>query len=169
MYSKTANIAVGIVVLLVGAAAFSLMELIFSDYLSSGYGVTFLKKAVLHGCSLVCSTPFLVWSVYVFVQVHRIERILRRGKCYEGEIESFCMYGVYAGTELSRSGHRNIVLRISYTKNKTHYCHVGGYARNPNKVLNGRQCEVWVYEGMVFVTSFCIGKNNNKTLIPRVN
>lgn len=168
-YSAILNVVIGVVILTAGAAVFVLMELIFADHISGGYNVTVLQKAALHGCALLCAAPFFVWAVYVFVQIHRISVIMRRGKCYDGEISSFSMYGVYKGTELPRRNrHRNITLKIRYTINKAHYCHAGGFARNPNKVLFGKRCEVWKYDGMVFVTGFQIRKKGEpEVLIPR--
>ncbi len=169
-YSAVVNVVLGVVILTAGAAVFALMELIFADYISGGYNVTFPKRVVLHVCAGVCAAPFLAWAVHVFVQIHRIAIIMKRGKCYDGEISSFSMYGAYKGTELPRrSRHRNITLKIRYTVNKEHYCHAGGFARNPNKVLCGKSCKVWRYDGMLFVTGFQIGKGNERMNIPRDN
>lgn len=169
-YSAILNVVIGAVIVTAGVVAFALMEFIFADYISGGYNVTVLQKVALHGCALLCAVPFFVWAVRVFVQIYKIAIIMKRGKCYDGEISSFSMYGVYKGTELPRRNrHKNITLKIRYTVNKEHYCHAGGFARNPNKVLCGKKCEVWRYDGMLFVTGFQIGKGSERMNIPRDN
>ena len=94
---------------------------------------------------------------------------MKYGKCYEGKIVSFSMYGVYIGTEIPRlHRQRQIILNIEYSMKKTHYCKASGFWRNPNKVLSSKICNVYLYNGMYFVTGFSVcGRKEPKVFIPR--
>ena len=90
------------------------------------------------------------------------------GKCYNGNIVSFSIYGVYKGTEISRNHKKNIILNIEYIKKKKHRCKASGYIRNPNMVLGDKCCKVYLYDNMYFVTGFAIRKKDKpKITIPR--
>ncbi len=132
--------------------------MIFSDYIT-GDGFSAVQKAVLASAAVLCGLPFYIWSVQVFAADLKIRKILRKGKCYEGEIISCSVYGVYEGTEISREGKKEISLTVRYRRNKEHYCRTGGYLRNPNKSLSGKGCSVYLYEGMIFVTDFELKKS----------
>lgn len=170
-YSTAVNIITAAVILLAGIAAAAVIECIFYDYIKNGYGTTAAQIAVLQVCAVICAIPFVIWSVKIFASDCKIRRILKNGKCYEGKITSFSMFGVYKGTEIKRRGRtKNITLHIQYKMNKEHYCSVSGYARNPNKVLHDKTCRVYVYKNMVFVSGFKMRKKDEaKVLIPQEN
>lgn len=116
------------------------------------------------------SSPFLVIAIRVFFTIYRIETIIRNGKCYEGKINSYSMYGVYKNTEIRRSNRKRIVLKIQYEMKKTHFCHAVGYVQNPNKALSSPICNVYIYGNMYFVSDFKLRKKNEPMLvIPRDN
>lgn len=166
-YSKFVNIVLGILFILVGIFVFGIMEIIFYNYINR-FDATLLKSVVLHICAGACAVPFIVYMVNIFLKVYKINKIITHGKCYNGKIISFSMYGVYQGTEISRNHKKNIILNIEYKRNKTHYCKASGYIRTPERVLGNRECKVYIYNNMYFVTGFTIRKKNeSKIAIPR--
>ena len=167
-YSRFINILLGLLVILVGIVVFGIMEAIFYNYIHNGFGVTLIKTTVLHICAGVCAVSFIVCGANVFTKVYKINKIMKCGKCYDGNIVSFSMYGVYKGTEISRNHKKSITLNVEYIKKKIHYCKASGYIRTPNSVLGNKCCKVYLYDNMYFVTGFAIRKKNEpKIIIPR--
>ncbi|MBQ8614484.1 MAG: hypothetical protein IJ416_09750 [Ruminiclostridium sp.] len=167
-YSKFINILIGILTVLIGITIYIIAENIFYKYIHSGFDVTPLKTTVLHICAGICAIPFITCGANIFIKVYKINKIMTHGKCYNGNIVSFSMYGVYKGTEISRNHKKNIILNIEYIKKKPHYCKASGYIHMPDKILSGKCCKVYLYDNMYFVTGFAIRKKNEpKILIPR--
>lgn len=167
-YSKFVNIVLGVIFILAGVFVFGIMEIIFYNYIHNGSDTTHLKSVVLHICAGGCAVPFIVCSVIILLKIYRINKIMTHGKCYDGKIISFSMYGVYKGTEISRNHKKNIILNIEYKRNKTHYCKSSGYIRTPDRVLRDKRCNVYIYNNMYFVTGFAIRKRNEpKITIPK--
>lgn len=164
IYNSILNILTGVFIDLIGVIVLALFEVIFS-----GSETTDEISVLLHICAVICAVPFFIWSAFIYIRIYRIGKIMKYGKCYEGKIVSFSMYGVYIGTEIPRlHRQRQIILNIEYSMKKTHYCKASGFWRNPNKVLSSKICNVYLYNGMYFVTGFSVcGRKEPKVFIPR--
>ena len=98
----------------------------------------------------ICYSLFL-WGIKIFLDTYRINTIINKGECYEGEIFYYSMYGVYKRTEIQRRNRKKqVILKIQYKMKKTHFCHASGFVQNPNKVLSSKTCRIYLYDNMFF-------------------